>query len=118
MDINKIKITLLETEYQDFLECSSNFLTDKYELFQNSYIAKSEDSHFKRMTSKLDEKYTILTKGYQNIAKWWENYLKNSKGIESALAQKKTKTITENDLLSYITKNIIHKYNFFAINLY
>ena len=106
MDINKIKITLLETEYQNFLKCSSNFLTDKYELFQNSYLTKCEDSRFKRMASRLDEQYTILKKGYQNISKWWENYLKNSKGIESALAQKGNRTITESDLLSYITQHI------------
>lgn len=106
MDINKIKITLLDIKYQDFLNCSSKFLTHKYELFQNCYISKCEDSRFKRMASKLDEKYLRIKKGYQNIGEWWDSYLKNVQGLEQALAQNGNKAMTEGDLLAYVYQNI------------
>ncbi len=106
MDINKIKIMMLETKCQDFLNCSSKFLTDKYELFLNSYLTKCEDSRIKRMASKLDEKYLLIKKGYQNISEWWNNYLENVKGLEQSLAQNRNETMTEGDLITYVSKNI------------
>ena len=107
MDINKVKITVLQNKYQNFSQCSSKFLKDKYELFQNCYIKKCEDPRFQRMASKLDEKYILIKKGYQNIMVWWDIYLKNICGLENTLSQNGSNTITEENLQTYISKNIV-----------
>lgn len=105
MDINDIKLSLLDLEYQDFLECSSSFSNEKYVLFQDSYIKKCEDFRFQRMAQKLEEKYNKIQKGYANILSYWDSYLQDCKGVEKILAQNNSWNIKEGDLLSFASRN-------------
>ena len=105
MNLNIINVVSLETKYKDFINASSKFITDKYDLFRNGYIYKCEDQRFKRMSQKLIERYNQIQTAYNNISIWWDKYLKSVKGVENTISQKGSSSITEGDILSFAIKN-------------
>lgn len=82
-------ISKIENWYDDFISCKNNYINSYYDDYINCYIKKCSDSSTNKMESVLDKHYSRIKRAYNNINKFWKEYLNDLKNTDNRLAGSK-----------------------------
>ncbi|MBP3907007.1 MAG: hypothetical protein J6D12_07840 [Peptostreptococcaceae bacterium] len=63
----------------------SDFSTDAYSTFKNSYFSTCSENLVTKMASILNDKYSTIEKGYTNISTFWDDYDNANDSLESSI---------------------------------
>lgn len=106
-DIHKINVSLLKSYKTDFKSEQSNFSRVAYNSFSSCYVRRCSDPYVSRMCKNLETLYSRISKSYNNIDKWWSDYLTNIEGLENSLSNNgKSGYISESSVRNYVISKL------------
>lgn len=103
-EINRINISTLQNQKNNFENEMSNFKHSTYTTFRSSYISSSSDNTVSVIKSKLSEIYKSIDNGYNKIYSWWNYYLQDIEGVEEAICNDGRGSIAENLVRNSVEK--------------
>ena len=62
-----------------------DFSTEAYSTFKNSYLNTCSESLVAKMASNLNDKYSVIEKGYTNISSFWDEYDDANDSLETSI---------------------------------
>ena len=79
-------VSKIENWYDDFTSCKNKFLNTYAEDYKNSYIKACKDDIANKMRVSLNNNYNRINRIFNNIDKYWKNYLNDLKNTDNCLA--------------------------------
>lgn len=109
-----VDLSVIETECENFKNCSDKYQNNTHSYFKNSYLTKCSDSQIRRAVSKISSYYENVKKDYDEIYKWWKSYIDNVNGLENYLSNQGLSTLSEQSLINYLKCSLeeLESYNF------
>lgn len=109
-----VDLNVIETECENFKNCSSKYQNNTHSYFKNSYLTKCTDIQIKRAVSKISTYYENVKKDYEEIYKWWKSYIDNVNGLENYLSNQGLSTLSEQSLINFLKGSLeeLESYNF------
>ncbi|MCI9433723.1 MAG: hypothetical protein HFI86_00410 [Bacilli bacterium] len=109
-----VDLSVIETECENFKNCSGKYQNNTHSYFKNSYLTKCTDSQIRRAVSKISSYYENVKKDYDEIYKWWKSYIDNVNGLENYLSNQGLSTLSEQSLINYLKCSLeeLESYNF------
>lgn len=106
--MDNIDITLLKQYKNSFDNENQMFEISSYNTFLNCYLNSCNDPYIKIVTSQIDTMYKKIIKDFNNINKWWTNYIDNIYALENYLSDNQgSGYISENIVRNYVQRNLI-----------
>ena len=79
-------VSKIENWYDDFASCKNKFLNTYLEDYKDSYIKACKDDVANKMRVSLNDNYNRINRIFNNIDKYWKNYLNDLKNTDNCLA--------------------------------
>ncbi len=81
-------VSKIENWYDDFVSCRNKFANTYLEDYQNCYIKSCSDSDVIKIKNNLNEKYSRINRIFNNINKYWTQYINDVKNVDNVLSGK------------------------------
>ena len=98
-------VSKIENWYDDFTSCKNKFLNTYAEDYKNSYIKACKDDIANKMRVSLNNNYNRINRIFNNIDKYWKNYLNDLKNTDNCLAgNSKPSSVTVSSVSSKLSQ--------------